>query len=137
MKDILKIYCKVPRGFVKAKGRDEQTRCTHLKCEIMYELGGHNTWTGQTCARGYYLHVTPVARQEHEDGCVMESFKAFTGGKFLLVECARRSPNKETLAKVMYEKIVRSAVRQLFDDPETIDMSALPDLDAGLNRSGT
>ena len=37
MQDILKTYCKVPRGFVKAKGRAEQTRCTHVKCEIMYE----------------------------------------------------------------------------------------------------
>ena len=135
MKDILKTYCKVPRGFVKAKGRDEQTRCTHVKCEIMYELGGHSLFTGQTCKRGYYLHVTPVEVGETE-GVVFESFAAFTGGKFLLVECARRSSRKETLAKVMYEKIVRSAVRQLFDDPETIDMSGLPDLDAGLNRSG-
>ena len=67
MKDILKTYCKVPRGFVKAKGRAEQTRCTHVK----------------------------------------------------------------------YEKVVRAAVRQLFDDPETIDMSGLPDLETGLDRSGT
>lgn len=137
MNDILKIYCKVPRGFVKAKSGKE-IKCTHVKCDIMYELGGHNTWTGQTCARGYYLHVTPVVRREYkEEGVVTESFTAFTGGKFLLVECARRSSNKETLAKVMYEKTVRAAVRQLFDEIETIDMSGLPDLEAGLNRSGT
>lgn len=136
MKDILKQYCKVPRGFVKATGRAEQTRCTHVKCEIMYELGGRSLFTGQDCKRGYYLHVTPVEIGDRE-GVVFESFAAFTGGKFLLVECARRSSHKETLAKVMYEKVVRAAVKQLFDDPETIDMSGLPDLEAGLNRSGT
>lgn len=33
MKDILKTYCKVPRGFVKAKGRAEQTRCRKSDAE--------------------------------------------------------------------------------------------------------
>jgi len=136
MKDILKIYCKVPRGFVKAKGRAEQTRCTHVKCEIRYHLGGVNWGTGETCKRGYYLYVTPVEFGD-KGGVVFESFTAFTGGKLLLVECTRRSRLKETLAKVVYEKTVRAALRQLFDEPETIDMSGLPDLEAGLNRSGT
>lgn len=136
MEDILKIYCKVPRGFVKAKGRAEQVKCTHVKCEIMYSLGGFSPFTGQTCKRGYYLHVTPVEIGD-DDGVEFVSFTAFTGGKFLLVECVRRSSVKEQLAKVMYEKVVRTAVKQLFDDPETIDMSGLPDLEAGLNRSGT
>ena len=136
MQDILKQYCKVPRGFVKARGRAEQNRCTHVKCEIMYSLGGYSPFTGQTSKRGYYLHVIPVEIGD-EGGIVFESFAAFTGGKFLLVECSRQSSVKEKLAKAMYEKVVRSAVRQVFDEPETIDMSGLPDLEAGLNRSGT
>lgn len=136
MEDILKVYCKVPRGFVKEKSGKE-IKCTHVKCTVRYNLGGVSWGTGEMCKRGYYLYVTPVVRQKYGDGCVTESFQAFTGGKLLLVECARRSSNKETLAKVMYEKTVRAALRRLFDDLETIDMSELPDLEAGLNRSGT
>ena len=124
MDDILKTYCKVPRGFVKEKSGKE-IRCTHVKCEIRYHLGGVNWGTGEMCKRGYYLYVTPVELGD-KDGVVFESFTAFTGGKLLLVECTRRSRLKETLAKVMYEKTVRAALRKLFDEPETIDMSGLP-----------
>lgn len=113
------IYCPVTGGFVTTKN-GEKNKCTHVKCEIHYELGGHSWGTGQNNPRGYYLHVTPVSRDGH-----FESFTAFTGAKFLLVECARKSSNKELLAKVMYEKIVRASVKQLFEDGN-IDMHELP-----------
>lgn len=113
------IYCPVEGGFVTTKS-GEKNKCTHVKCEIHYELGGHSWGTGQNNPRGYYLHVTPVSRDGH-----FESFTAFTGAKFLLVECARKSSNKETLAKVMYEKIVRASVKQLFET-DNIDMHELP-----------
>lgn len=113
------VYCPVEGGFVTTKN-GKQNKCTHVKCEIHYELGGHSWGTGQYNPRGYYLHVTPVSRDGH-----FESFTAFTGAKFLLVECTRKSSNKETLAKVMYEKIVRASVKQLFET-DNIDMHELP-----------
>ena len=119
MKEIMKIYCPVAQGFVNAKD-GKQNKCTHLKCDIHYELGGHSWGTGQFCERGYYLHVAPVSIDEH-----FESFTAFTGGKFLLVGCNRQGSRKEALAKVMFEKTVRAAVAQLFDT-DGIDMSELP-----------
>ena len=119
MKEIKKIYCPVAQGFVKTKD-GKQNKCTHLRCDIHYELGGRSWGTGQCCQRGYYLHVTPVSIGEN-----FESFTAFTGGKWLLVECKRQSSLKETLAKVMFEKTVRAAVAQLFDT-DGIDMSGLP-----------
>ena len=125
------IYCPVTGGFVTAKKNGEQNKCTHVKCEIHYELGRHSWGTGQNNPRGYYLHVTPVSRDEH-----FESFAAFTGAKFLLVECTRKSSNKETLAKVMYEKTVRAAVEQLFKT-DNIDMHELPyPPEKALNRGG-
>lgn len=118
--ETFKILCPVKGGSVKVKNKDERNKCTHIKCSIHYELGGHSWGTGQYCPRGYYLHVTPVSIGEN-----FESFTAFTGGKFLLVECKRKSSLKETLAKVMFEKTVRAAVAQLFDT-DVIDMSGLP-----------
>lgn len=118
--ETFKILCPVKGGSVKVKNKDERNECTHIKCSIHYELGGHSFGTGQFCSRGYYLHVAPVSIGDNS-----ERWMAFTGGKFLLVECKRRSSSKEVLAKVMFEKTVRAAVAQLFDT-DGIDMSGLP-----------
>ncbi len=120
MKEDCKFLLPVARGFVR--GRDgKEHRCTHVECKLGYELGGRNFATGQYNQRGYYLYVKPVTVREHST-----SFEMFVGGKWLLVESARRGGRaKEALARTMFESHARAAVEHLYD-PEGIDFSALP-----------
>ncbi len=74
--------------------------CTHLKVKLYYHLGGFNMFTYMNEARGYYLSVVPVKRW-NSNGCMMESFTAFTGRKQLVLEVARKSSAKEKSAVQM------------------------------------
>ena len=66
---------------------------THLRIELFYDLGGYNYFTGRQTPRGYYLSVSPVAREGY-----MESFTAFSGIKQLVKAVARKSEKAYTTA---------------------------------------
>ena len=62
-----------------------------LKTEVYYSLGGMNYFTSKNEPRGYYVSVSPVQREERENGIIIESFTAFSGTKMLLLETKRKS----------------------------------------------
>ena len=97
-----------------------------VKCYLSYELGGINWATGKQVARGYYAHIFPVGIGDlSNDGrCVMETYAAFSGGKWLLVECSRQSQKKEAEAAKLFEEKHKEMVLQLFaqsPDKDNID----------------
>lgn len=97
-----------------------------VKCYLSYELGGINWATGRQEARGYYAHVSPVEIEDlsNDGGGVMESYAAFSGGKWLLVECVRQSQKKESEAAKLFEEKLKDMVLQLFaesPDKDNID----------------
>ena len=73
-----------------------------LKCELYYSLGGMNYFTYKYERRRYYLSVSPVVKKDM-DGCMMESYEAFSGIKKCLVEVKRKSKTKEALAVSMIQ----------------------------------
>lgn len=87
-----------------------------VKCYLSYELGGINWANGQHERRGYYAHVSPVTLEDHGDGIVIESYVAFSGGKWLLVECSRKSPKKEAEAIRLFEEKHKDMVLQIYKD---------------------
>jgi len=64
-------------------------KVSHLKVELYYDLGGANYFTGGVEARGLKLSVSPVNREERENGVVIESYTAFSGFKKVVKEMAR------------------------------------------------
>lgn len=94
-----------------------------VKCHLSYELGGVNWGTGKHEARGYYAHISPVSLEDFE-GNVIESYVAFSGGKWLLVECGRQGAKKEAEAAALFEEKLKDMVLQLFaesPDKDNID----------------
>jgi hypothetical protein len=69
-----------------------------LKVQVYYELGGVSYSSGRMQARGYYLSVSPVEREQLENGIWMEKYMAFTGTKMLLNEVKRKSQKAENVA---------------------------------------
>lgn len=92
----------------------ENEYTTHIKIELRYDLGGPNFAYGGMSKRGYYIHVTPVKREERY-GCMIESFVAFTGYKQLVKEVTRKSAKAEAAAAeaaadildIMVERVCR------------------------------
>lgn len=74
----------------------ESDNATHLELHIYYSKGGINYATYKTEARGYYVSVTPVTME----GSLL-SFTCFSGLKYLLEPCTRKSDKayKAALAK--------------------------------------
>lgn len=88
---------------------EKNETATHLKIETRYDLGGPNWAYGGTTKRGYYLHVTPVTR-ENRYGCTIESFAAFTGVKQLLKEVTRKSAKAEATAEDIAKNYIHDMV---------------------------
>lgn len=86
---------------------------THLKAEIYYNLGGMNYFTSRTEARGYYMSISPVKR-ENRGGCVMESYTAFTGLKQLVVPVQRKSKKKMEEAVAYFEEHIKEFMETHF-----------------------
>lgn len=88
---------------------EKNPTATHLKIETRYDLGGPNFAYGGMTKRGYYLHVTPVTR-ENKYGVSMESFVAFTGVKQLLKEVTRKSAKADATAEDIAKNYLHSMV---------------------------
>lgn len=85
------------------------TKATHLLCEVYYHLGGLNLFTYKEEARGYYISVSPVER-EKKDGYTMESCVAFSGLKKCIKEVARQSKKAEKEALEAAQEEMKSLV---------------------------
>lgn len=71
---------------------------THIKIELAYNKGGLNVFTGENESRGYYLHVTPVKR-ENKYGVATESYMAFSGVKQCVNAVSRKSDKQQRIAE--------------------------------------
>ena len=70
-----------------------------LRTEVYYSEGGANYFSGDTNARGYYVAVRPIKK---ENGCV--SFMLFTGSKSLVQEAKRFSAKTSGLQLAMMRR---------------------------------
>ena len=86
---------------------------THLKAEIYYSLGGMNYFTYKNEARGYYMSISPVKREDR-GSCVMESYTAFTGLKQLVVPVSRKSQKKMNEAIEYFESHIKEFIETHF-----------------------
>lgn len=87
---------------------------THIKVELAYNKGGWNVFTGENEPRGYYLHVTPVKR-ENKYGTTLESYMAFSGIKKCINIVSRKSDKQERIAEGLapnYENLLIEYVCQ-------------------------
>ena len=72
---------------------------THIHVRTNYSLGGINYFTYKNEARGYWLHITPVTKENKYD-CRMISFVSSKPGiKTLLKEVTRKSAKAEAEAE--------------------------------------
>lgn len=72
---------------------NNRDKCTHIRIDFCYDLGGVNVFTHRGKPRGYYITVCPV---EKNNG--IERFTAFTGVSELLHTCTRKSAKAEQAA---------------------------------------
>lgn len=96
--------------------KENRNGITHIKCEVYYSLGGYNVWTGKQEPRGYYASVSPVERKDYGNGCVMESYVAFTGIKQLLKEVSRKSVKSQAEAEKMAENVFNSLIEYIMNE---------------------
>lgn len=97
------------KKYIKVK--DNSKHITHLRVELLYDLGGTNFFTSEIKERGYYLSVIPVERHTNSQGCATESFTAFTGIKILLNGVARRSKKAENKAEQLAQEKERTLIQ--------------------------
>lgn len=97
------------KKYIKVK--DNSKHITHLRVELLYDLGGTNFFTNEIKERGYYLSMTPVERHTNLQGYTTESFTAFTGIKILLNSVARRSKKAENEAEQLAQEKERTLIR--------------------------
>ena len=69
----------------------------NIKVRVFYSLGGINYFTYGHDARGYYLSVFPVKREDH-GSYTSESTRLGSGYKVLLKEVKRKSEKAENEA---------------------------------------
>ena len=96
---------------------NNNTNATHLKAQIYYALGGSNMFTYENEARGYYVSVCPVKREER-DGFTMESFIAFTGLKQCVLPVQRKSAKKMSEAITYFEEHINEFIKNHFSEFE-------------------
>lgn len=113
MKNDLKRYYPIKGSEGERNGHKTKRM---VKCYLSYQLGGISWGTGNYEARGYYAYVSPVGIEDlsNDGGGVMESYVAFSGGKWLLVECSRQSQKKEAEAAKLFEEKHKDMVLQLY-----------------------
>lgn len=87
-------------NYIKVSGNSQ---VNYLRVDLDYSKGGYNYFTYKNEPRGYYIHVSPVYR-ENRDGFVMESYTAFSGIKNCLLEVARKSNKAEAEAFNLFEQ---------------------------------
>lgn len=88
---------------------------THLRVEVYYSLGGYNLFTYKQEPRGYYLSVSPAGRSER-GGVVMESYRAFSGTKKLILPVTRQSAKRMEEALRLAEESKEELIAHVLQD---------------------
>lgn len=103
--------------YYPVKGHDDEKGKPFVRCGLHYSKGGHNCISGQPEKRGYYISVAPVKR----DG-FLETYVLFTAGKWLTLECARRSPKRDAEALKMFDETHQNLARKFFKGKPDYDI---------------
>ena len=87
---------------------------TEVEVKVRYSLGGINYFNGETEARGYWVNVTPVIREDRlGTGFSSIRFTLFSGFKVLLKEVGRKSKKAEAEANALGEERAEELARKL------------------------
>ena len=74
-----------------------------FKCDLYYDLGGWNYFSGGVSPRGYYVSVCPVERRTSASGITSECYTAFSGIRQCVLPCDRQGKKREQEAAQLYE----------------------------------
>lgn len=87
---------------------------THAEISVYYNLGGYNLATYKEEARGYYLMILPIKRED-KGGYILNTFEGFSGLKLCLQTVNRKSAKaeREAIDKVLsnIEQLVNFALQ--------------------------
>jgi hypothetical protein len=109
---IKKIYYPVPSGVVRDY-EGKENKCTHIRCDLTYRLGGICYTTYRNKPRGYYISIQPIGYYD-KGGYVCEEFTAFTGYSGVIVECSRKSKKAESEALDKFMREHKEIVKRHF-----------------------
>ena len=99
------------KNYIKVSGSDNTN---FLRVDLDYSKGGYNYFTYKNEPRGYYIHVSPVKR-ENRDGCTLETFAAFSGVKDCILEVTRASKKAENQAADIFEQVKDKYINYILD----------------------
>ena len=99
------------KNYIKVSGSE---RTNYLRVDFDYSKGGYNYFTYKNEPRGYYIHVSPVNR-ENRDGYTMESYTAFSGIKDCILEVTRASKKAENQAAEIFEQVKDRYINYILD----------------------
>lgn len=105
------------KRYYEVKENHSNTKATHLKAEVYYNLGGQNFFTGREERRGYYISISPVVKSDN-----FESYAAFTGLKVCILEVKRKSQKKFEEAKSKFTDTIEDFIKNQFSEFE-VDFS--------------
>ncbi len=99
------------KNYIKVSGSNNTN---YLRVDFDYSKGGYNYFTGKAEPRGYYIHVSPVNRENKGD-YFMESYTAFSGIKDCILEVTRASKKAENQAAEIFEQVKDRYINYILD----------------------
>lgn len=99
------------KNYIKVSGSE---RTNYLRVDLDYSKGGYNYFTYKNEPRGYYIHVSPVNRENKGD-YFMESYTAFSGIKDCILEVTRASKKAENQAAEIFEQVKDRYINYILD----------------------
>ena len=105
---------------------DNDRGVTHAEIRVYYDLGGYNLATYKEEARGYYLTILPIKRED-KGGYILNTFEAFSGLKLCLQIVNRKSAKieKQVIDKVLsnIEQLVNFALQDTGLEVDSWDLT--------------
>lgn len=99
------------KNYIKVSG---SKNANFLKIELDYSKGGYNYFTYKNEPRGYYIHVSPVIRED-KGGFFLETYTAFSGIKDCILEVTRASKKAENQAAEIFEQVKDRYINYILD----------------------
>lgn len=99
------------KNYIKVSGSEN---ANFLKIELDYSKGGYNYFTYKNEPRGYYIHVSPVIRED-KGGFFLETYTAFSGIKDCILEVTRASKKAENQAAEIFEQVKNRYITYILD----------------------
>lgn len=99
------------KNYIKVSGSEN---ANFLKIELDYSKGGYNYFSYKNEPRGYYIHVSPVIRED-KGGFFLETYTAFSGIKDCILEVTRASKKAENQAAEIFEQVKDRYITYILD----------------------